>query len=45
MWRRTARKKLRAGIKACKEWLKANRHLPLGVLMVKLARKVRGHYN
>lgn len=45
VWRRTARNKLRAGIKACKEWLKANRHLPLGVLMAKLARRVRGHYN
>jgi group II intron reverse transcriptase/maturase len=45
VWRRTARKKLRAGIKACKEWLKANRYLPLGSLLAKLARKVRGHYN
>lgn len=45
VWRRTARKKLRVGIKACKEWLKANRYLPLGVLLAKMARKVRGHYN
>jgi len=45
VWRRTARKKLQAGIKACKDWLKANRYLPLGVLLAKLARKVRGHYN
>ena len=45
VWRRTARTKLQAGIKACKDWLKANRYLPLGVLLAKLARKVRGHYN
>jgi hypothetical protein len=37
----TARKKLRASIKACKDWLKAHRHLPLALLLVKLARKVR----
>jgi group II intron reverse transcriptase/maturase len=45
VWRRTARKKLRAGIKACKEWLKANRHIPLPALMATMKRKVRGHYN
>ena len=45
VWRRTARKKLRASIKACKDWLKANRHRPLGVLVATLTRKVRGHYN
>jgi RNA-directed DNA polymerase len=45
VWRRTARTKLRASIKACKDWLKANRHRPLGVLLPTLARKVRGHYN
>jgi len=45
VWRRTARKKLCASLKACKDWLKANRHLPLAVLLTKLARKVRGHYN
>ncbi len=45
VWRRTARKRLRASIQACKDWLKAKRHLPLGVLLAKMARKVRGHYN
>lgn len=45
MWRRTAHKKLHAGIKACKEWLKANRYLPLGLRLAKMARKVRGHYD
>jgi group II intron reverse transcriptase/maturase len=45
VWRRTARKRLHASIKACKDWLKANRYLPLGVLLAKMARKVRGHYN
>lgn len=45
VWRRTARKKLHAGIKAIKEWLKTNRHKPLKVLIPTLIRKVRGHYN
>jgi RNA-directed DNA polymerase len=45
VWRRTARKKLRSSIQACKDWLKAKRHLPLAVLLAKMARKVRGHYN
>ena len=45
VWRRTARKRLRASIQACKDWLKARRHLPLAVLLAKMARKVRGHYN
>ncbi len=45
VWRRTARKKLRASINACKDWLKAKRYLPLGVLLAKMARKIRGHYN
>ena len=45
VWRRTAPKKLQAGIVACKDWIKSSRHLPLGVLLWKLAKKVRGHYN
>ena len=45
VWRRTARKKLQAGVSACTEWLKRHRHLPLPVLMATLKRKVRGHYN
>ncbi len=45
VWRRTSRKKLRDGIKACKEWLKARRYLPLPALLGTMKRKVRGHYN
>lgn len=45
MWRRTARKKLQAGLANSKEWLKANRSTPLPLLMRTLPRKVRGHYN
>ena len=29
VWRRTAKKRLRGTISACKQWLKANRHKPL----------------
>jgi RNA-directed DNA polymerase len=45
VWRRTARNRLRTSIKACKDWLKASRYLPLAALLATLARKVRGHYN
>jgi len=45
VWRRTSRKKLRGGISACKEWLKAHRYLPLPALLATMKRKVRGHYN
>ena len=45
VWRRTAKKKLRGSLKACKEWLKANRHQRLPALLKTLIRKVRGHYN
>jgi len=45
VWRRTARKKLQVGVKACKDWLKSNRHKPLNELMPTMVRKVRGHYN
>jgi RNA-directed DNA polymerase len=44
-WRRTSRKKLRGSIRACKDWLKAHRHLPLPVLLTTMKRKVQGHYN
>jgi len=44
-WRRTSRKRLRGSIKACKEWLKKHRHIPLPLLMETMIRKVRGHYN
>jgi group II intron reverse transcriptase/maturase len=45
VWRRTAKKKLRSSIKACKEWLKINRHKRLAPLLKTLSRKVQGHYN
>jgi group II intron reverse transcriptase/maturase len=45
VWRRTSRKKLRGSIRACKDWLKAHRHLPLPVLLARMKRKVQGHYN
>ena len=45
VWRRTARKRLRTSIKACKEWLKSHRHYPLPRLIPTMIRKVRGHYN
>lgn len=45
VWRRTSRKKLRAGIQACKDWLKVNRTLRLAELLKTMKRKVRGHFN
>ena len=45
VWRRTARKKLRASIKAAKDWLKSHRPTPLAMLIPVLSRKVLGHYN
>ena len=45
VWRRTSRKKLQAGIKNCRAWIKSNRHTPLRELMPTMIRKVRGHYN
>lgn len=45
VWRRTARKKLQASIKACRAWVKLNRHVPLPKLIPTMIRKVRGHYN
>lgn len=45
VWRRTARKRLRTSIKACKEWVKTHRHYPLPMLIPAMIRKVRGHYN
>lgn len=45
VWRRTARKKLRTSINACKEWLKGHRHYPLPKLIPAMICKVRGHYN
>ncbi len=45
VWRRTARKKLRASIKAAKDWLKSHRPTPLALLIPALSRKVLGHYH
>ena len=45
VWRRTARKKLRVSIRACKEWVKTHRHYPLPELLLTMRRKVSGHYN
>jgi len=45
VWRRTSKTKLRASLKACKDWLKAHRHWPLPLLLATMKRKVRGHYN
>jgi len=45
VWRRTAKAKLRGSIKACKEWLMANRHKRIDALLTTLNRKLRGHYN
>lgn len=45
VWRRTARKKLRASIKVAKDWLKSHRPTPLSRLIPTLSRKVLGHYN
>jgi len=45
VWRRTAKKKLREGLRACKDWLKAKRNMRLPALMKTLKRKVQGHYN
>jgi group II intron reverse transcriptase/maturase len=45
VWRRTARKKLQISVKACRQWVKENRHVPLLMLIPTMIRKVRGHYN
>lgn len=43
--RRTARKKLHAGIQRMKEWIKENRHKKLPKLMGKIAVKLQGTWN
>lgn len=42
---RTARKKLQAGCRRIKEWIKENRHLKGAEFIKALNRKLRGHYN
>ncbi len=41
---KTSKKKLRSKIKAMKEWIKANRTLPLELLFKTVNAKLRGHY-
>jgi len=43
--RRTARKKLHAGIQRRKQWIKSHRHLPVKQWLKKLASKRRGTWN
>jgi len=43
--RRTSRKKLRGAVQRFTEWIKAERHKPLGELMETLGAKHRGHWN
>ncbi|MCP4266609.1 MAG: group II intron reverse transcriptase/maturase [Candidatus Brocadiaceae bacterium] len=45
VWRRTSKQKMRASLKACKEWLKTNRHVPLPLQLKTISRKLHGHYN
>lgn len=42
--RKTSRKKLRMSLQRVSEWLKANRHKPVGDLISLLNQKLRGHY-
>ncbi|MGE5529907.1 MAG: group II intron reverse transcriptase/maturase [Patescibacteria group bacterium] len=42
--RRTSRKKYRASLRRCKEWLRKNRCRPVGELMQALSRKMAGYY-
>jgi len=43
--RKTARKKLKTSLQRMEQWIKSNRYLPLEILMQRLDRKMRGHYN
>lgn len=43
--RKTSRKKMSAKLKESKEWMKANRHLDIKVLIEKLRRSLVGYYN
>ena len=42
--RKTSRKKFRASLKRCNEWLRRNRHLPMAELMAELGKKLQGYY-
>ena len=41
----TSQKKLKAKRQNVKKWLKENMHVPVGMLILKLNRKLMGHYN
>jgi len=41
----TSKKKLKAKRIAVKEWLRANMHTPIAILIKRLNQKLRGHYN
>ena len=43
--RKTSRKKYKASLLKAKEWIRYNRHLPKGILIKKLNRKLQGYYN
>lgn len=43
--RKTSAKKMRAKLKECKEWLKANRNIDIEVIMDRLNRSLKGYYN
>jgi hypothetical protein len=43
--RKTSQKKLKAKRQVVKKWLRENMHTPIEVLIDKLNRKLRGHYN
>ncbi len=43
--RKTSRKKMSAKLKESKEWLKANQHMEIKVLIDKLRRSLKGYYN
>jgi len=42
--RKTSKKKLKSSLHQINEWIRANRHLPIGDLISKLNRKLEGHY-
>lgn len=42
--RKTSRKKMKASLMRCKQWLKANRNLPINELMHRLRIKLTGYY-
>ncbi|GAE28066.1 retron-type RNA-directed DNA polymerase [Halalkalibacter wakoensis JCM 9140] len=43
--RKTSRKKMSGKLRQCKEWLKANRHMDVRMIMERLRRSLTGYYN